>query len=337
WRVDVADAEAHFRLAQEVAAVAEEALAAGRLRRSAGAERFRPLTDDESAELAARVGRMRAWDPARLAGERQRFLAAYEPVSILPPDQYNAVVLQATYGCSWNRCTFCTFYQDRPFRVREVGAFAEHVDAVLELLGRAVRGRRGVFFGDGNALVLSNARLEPLFAEVRRAMPEQPVSSFVDVFGGERKPVEAWRELASWGLTRVAVGLETGSDALLSYLNKPGSADEAAAFVATLKEAGLAVSVIVMVGAGGERFAAEHERDTAALLDRLPLGRGDLVYLSPFVVQPGTAYQARAAADGLRPLSADERAAQYERLWTAARVTVPEARTALYHIDEFVY
>ncbi|MEJ2359038.1 MAG: hypothetical protein P8Y13_13310, partial [Deinococcales bacterium] len=188
WRVDVADAEAHFRLAQEVAAEAEEALAAGRLRRSAGAERFRPLTDDESAELAARVGRMRAWDPARLAGERQRFLAAYEPVSILPPDQYNAVVLQATYGCSWNRCTFCTFYQDRPFRVREVGAFAEHVDAVLELLGRAVRGRRGVFFGDGNALVLSNARLEPLFAEVRRAMPEQPVSSFVDVFGGERKP-----------------------------------------------------------------------------------------------------------------------------------------------------
>ncbi|MEJ2359022.1 MAG: hypothetical protein P8Y13_13230 [Deinococcales bacterium] len=92
-----------------------------------------------------------------------------------------------------------------------------------------------------------------------------------------------------------------------------------------------------MVGAGGERFAAEHERDTAALLDRLPLGGGDLVYLSPFVVQPGSAYQARAAADGLRPLSADERAAQYERLWTAARVTVPEARTALYHIDEFVY
>ncbi len=337
WRVDASEAEAHFRLAHAVAAEAEEALGAGRLRRAEGAERFRPLSADEAAELGARVDRILAWDPDRLADERRRFLAVYEPVSILPPDQYGSVVLQATYGCSWNRCTFCTFYQDRPFRVREVGAFAEHVDAVLALLGRAVRGRRGVFFGDGNALVLSNARLEPLFREVRRALPGRAVSSFVDVFGGERKPGRAWRELGSWGLERVAVGLETGSDALLSYLNKPGSADEAAAFVATLKEAGLAVSVILMAGVGGERFAAEHERDTAALLTRLPLGRGDHVYLSPFVVQPGSAYQARVAADDVRPLTAEKRAAQLERLRAAARSAVPEARTALYPIDEFVY
>ena len=334
WRVgDVAD---HFRLTGEVGAAAHRALAGGGLRRADGV-RLRRLDEAEKGELTRRLARILAWTPERLLGERARFLRAYRPVSILPPDQYGSVVLQATYGCSWNRCTFCTFYQDRPFQVREAAAFAEHVEAVRALLGRAVDARPGVFFGDGNALVLSNARLEPLMEIVRTAFPGRPLSSFVDVFGGERKPPSAWRDLAAQGLERVAIGLETGSDALLRYLGKPGSADEAAAFVATLKQVGIAVSVIVMVGAGGARFADVHERETAALLERLPLESGDLVYLSPFVVQPGSAYAARAAADGLRPLTPVARAAQYERLRDAARRAAPEARVALYHIDEFVY
>ncbi len=336
WRVDEGDAASHFRRAAEAAAAAREALASGGLRRSDGA-RLRGLEDDEARALAGRLEQILAWTPERLLDERRRFLAAYRPVSILPPDQYGSVVLQATYGCSWNRCTFCTFYQDRPFQVRDPEAFAEHVESVRALLGRAAEARQSVFFGDGNALVLSNARLEPLMKIVRAAFPGRKLSSFVDVFGGERKPASAWRDLAAQGLERVAIGLETGSDALLAYLNKPGGADEATAFIATLKQAGLAVSVIVMVGAGGARFAEVHERETAALLRRLPLEAGDLVYLSPFVVQPGSTYAARAAADGLRPLSAAERAAQYERLRAATRRAVPEARVALYHIDEFVY
>jgi len=337
WRVDPQDAAAHFRRAGEAARQAGDALEHGGLRRAEGKERFRPLTPVEAGEMARRLERIRAWTPERLADERSRFLAAYEPVSILPPDQYGAVVLQATYGCSWNRCSFCTFYQDRPFRVREPAAFADHARAVRTLLGDAADARRSVFLGDGNALVLSNARLRPLFDVVEAIFPGRPVASFVDVFGGERKAAEDWRELAGRGLSRVAIGVETGSDALLAYLNKPGSADEAAAFVATLKAAGVAVSVILMVGAGGARFAEAHEAGSRALLARLPLDAADLVYLSPFVTQPGSAYQARAEAEGLRALTPEERDAQYRRLEAAAREAAPEARVALYHIDEFVY
>ena len=337
WRVDPHDAAAHFERAREAAAAAAAALRRDALRRSQGKDRFRALGEEEAAEMARRLERIRAWTPERLAAERTRFLAAYEPVAILPPDQYGAVVLQATYGCSWNRCTFCTFYQDRPFRVREPQAFAEHARAVRGLLGDAAEARRSVFFGDGNALVLSNARLRPLFDVVEAVFPGRPVASFVDVFGGERKPVADWRELAGRGLSRVAIGLETGSDALLAYLNKPGGAEEAVAFVSTLKEAGVAVSVILMVGVGGERFAAVHEAESRALLERLPLGEGDLVYLSPFVSQAGSAYRARAEDEGLRPLTPEERDAQYARLRRAAREAAPGARVALYHIDEFVY
>lgn len=289
------------------------------------------------AALAERLDTVAGWTPERLSNERERFLDAYAPVAILPPDQYGAVVLQATFGCSWNRCTYCTFYQGRPFQVRPIAAFREHVGAVRDLLGRAAAGRPGIFLADGNALVLSNDRLRPVFDAATAAFPGRPVAGFVDVFSGERKTADDWRELRAWGLQRVAIGVETGSDPLLAYLSKPGGADEAAGFVALLKEAGLDVSVILMVGAGGRRFAADHVQESAALLARLPLTGNDLIYLSPFVRQHDSAYAERAAADGLEDLTETELDAQDRALRAAARAAAPEARVARYHIDEFVY
>jgi radical SAM superfamily enzyme YgiQ (UPF0313 family) len=324
WAVGDAEASALFARAHHVAVEALEAVRSG-------------TVDEPPPGLPARLERIARWTPARLEGERERFAAAYAPVSILPPDQYGSIVLQATFGCSWNRCTFCTFYQDRPFQVRRLEAFEEHLAAVIDLLGRAATARRSVFLADGNALVLANTRLRPLLAAAAAAFPGRPLAGFVDVMGGERKPAAEWRELRALGLERVAIGLETGHDPLLAYLNKPGGADEAVEFVTTLKAAGLAVSVILMVGAGGRRFAAGHERDSGALLARLRLGREDVVYLSPFVPQPGSAYAQRAAEEGLDPLGEAEREAQDRSLRAAARAHVPAARVARYHIDEFVY
>ncbi|HEY8496839.1 MAG TPA: hypothetical protein VIK98_07420, partial [Limnochordales bacterium] len=44
------------------------------------------------------------WTPERLLAEEERFRRVYVPISILPPDQYLSIVLQATEGCTWNRC-----------------------------------------------------------------------------------------------------------------------------------------------------------------------------------------------------------------------------------------
>ena len=324
WRVPAAAAAQRFEQALAVARAAEERLPELRVR-------------GDAAALEARLARILAWTPQRLAEERQRFAAVYRPVSILPPDQYHSVVLQASFGCSWNRCTFCTFYQGRPFALRPVEEFERHVEAVQRFLGAAAAGRAGVFLADGNALVLSNARLRPLLAAATRAFPGRPVAGFVDVFGGERKPARDWAELRELGLARVAIGVETGHDPLLAHLNKPGSAAEAAAFVRLLKGAGLAVSLIFMVGVGGERFAAAHERDSLALLERLELGADDIVYLSPFVTQPGSAYAVRARLDGTAALAGAALEEQYQRLAAGARRLAPAARTALYHLDEFVY
>ena len=330
WHVEAPRARALFDLALNVAADARSALRGDTPLRQRGAAAGNGAFHD-------RLERIAGWTVEGLLAERRRFAEAYAPISILPPDQYGAVVLQATFGCSWNRCTYCTFYQDRPFQVRPLPAFEAHLRAVQRLLGRAVAGRRSVFLADGNALVLSNERLRPVFAAAREAFPKRPLAGFVDVFSGERKPLGAWRELRDSGLERVAIGIETGHDPLLAYLNKPGSADEASAFVRLLKEAGLAVSVILMAGVGGRRYATGHVRDSASMLARLPLDERDLVYLSPFVRHGDSAYDRRAEADGLEDLSEHERHDQERALRRAARTAVPAARVARYHIDEFVY
>jgi len=71
---------------------------------------------DEAIDWLRRVA---AFDVESLARDAERMSSVYRPVTILPPDQYLSLVLQATEGCSYNRCSFCSFYRDRPFRRKQ--------------------------------------------------------------------------------------------------------------------------------------------------------------------------------------------------------------------------
>jgi hypothetical protein len=72
--------------------------------------------DDAPPAVRAALASLARWDWASLEADRTRFQQIYTPIGILPPDQYLALVLQATHGCSHNACTFCTFYQERNYR-----------------------------------------------------------------------------------------------------------------------------------------------------------------------------------------------------------------------------
>lgn len=326
-----------------------------RWRDGSGARQRGRLSRDEAARVLAEAYAMAAdclphtsgpvrqrlereilrWTPESLLAEADRFAQVYKPISILPPDQYLSIVLQATEGCTWNRCTFCSFYQDRPFRAKSQAEFAGHVAAVREFLGRGVLMRKGIFLADGNALALSQARLEPIFAAARAAFPGQPIYSFVDLYTGERRPVADWKRLVEHGLHRVYIGMETGLDELLRFLNKPGSQEELIAFVADLKQAGAAVGLIVMVGVGGAEYREAHGAATVAALAAMPLGPGDLVYLSPFIEHPGSVYSARRAQAALTPM--DDAAVEAELQRLAGQVRRLGVRAARYDIREFIY
>ena len=295
-------------------------LAAGRL----GAECARRITTE-----------ILPWTPERLLAEKERFEEIYRPIAILPPDQYLAIVVQATEGCTWNKCSFCSFYQGRPFRAKSAAELREHALAVRAFLGKQLLLRKGVFLADGNALALSRTRLLPMLAALREVFPGREMYSFVDLYSGERHDPADWRELAGLGLRRVYIGMETGLDELLAFLNKPGSAAQLGEFVGELKAAGVAVGLIVMVGVGGRRYARRHAEATIDALAAMPLDAGDLVYLSPFIEDPLSRYAQDRADAGISPMSREEIEEETRRLALAVRAM--GVRAARYDIREFIY
>jgi radical SAM superfamily enzyme YgiQ (UPF0313 family) len=304
-----------------------------------GDPRFtRVVTRDDGA--ARRLRTIVAMDAAALREDAVLFLSASGPVGVLPPDQYLALVVRVTEGCSWNACTFCRLYRDVPFRFKSPDELERHIDALRAYFGPSLALRRSVFLGDANALCLAHDRLLPLAGVVAARLPGRPLHSFVDAWTGARRSVAEWRAYAGLGLKRVYVGLETGDPSLLAWLEKPGSPQEAVDLVGALHEAGVAAAVIVLLGAGGERFADTHVAGTAEALSAMRLGPDDLVYFSEYVDDPGLVYARRAAgAPDLRPLSPDRCLEQRRAIQAALRPADPARppRTATYDIREFVY
>lgn len=297
------------------------------------------LSPGDRRLLADALARVLAFGPDRLAQDGATFRTLYKPVSILPPDQYLALVLQATEGCSWNRCTFCGLYRDRAFRIHSPESFAAHCEAVRDFYGEGISLRRGIFLADANALITPQKRLVKLLeiAQSYFALPDgpRPIYSFVSAFDVERKSPAEWAELHALGVQRAYIGLETGDDDLLRFLNKPGTAQDAIDAVRALRAGGISVGVIVMAGIGGERFAEAHVARTLDVIAAMGLGADDLVYLSNYVPAPGTEYPEQAAAAGIRPLSHDEIAAQLQTLQACLRDRLPGVKVAPYRVDGF--
>ncbi len=313
----------------------------------------------EHADLACKraLEKVCQWDVQAHHRDALRFLSIYKPVSILPPDQYLALVLQVTEGCHWNRCTFCDFYRDRRFAIKTPEQLREHIARVRDYFGDTLRLRNRIFLADANALVAPQKNLLPLLEVIREEFPMEPeqvtgeelqrwreqhpvrfdgMYSFIDAFTGYRKSASDLRELQQLGVRRVYIGAETGCEALLQFLRKPQTNDEVVQLVDSLKEAGIAVGIIVLLGAGGDRFAEAHVRDTVALLQRLAWSKGDILYFSELIEPYAGEYSALAQQAGIHPLTPEQMHQQRKQI--EEQLSLPRGvQRATYDIREFVY
>ena len=292
-------------------------------------------------DLLKVVERAARFDSVTARLDAARFAEVYAPIGILPPDQYLALVLQATVGCSFNTCTFCDLYH-QPFRIKTAGEFRQHVREVQDYLGESLLLRqRSIFLGAANALAIPMPRLLPLLDIIQescRSEPRndvQPIYAFLDAFTGTRKSVDDYRALAGYGLQRVYIGLESGHDPLLEFVRKPGRARDAIETVRAIKAAGINAGIIVLIGLGGEHFAGGHAADTIKVLNQMQLGSGDLLYFSDLVEEPGTPYPVLAEQHGLRALDQSERAAQRAAIRGGLRPS--GLKISSYAVREFVY
>lgn len=304
--------------------------------------------------------RIAKWDLSALEKEAERFAAVYKPVPILPPDQYLSLVIQATEGCSYNECTFCTLYRDRSFRIKGQEELAAHVEGVRDFIGRGMALRRSVFLSDANAVIVAQSRLLPMLEALNETLPMcregrgeieniggmgggtgllDGFYSFVSAPDALHKSARDFAEMKQMKMKRVYVGLESGHDPLRRFLRKQGGADDVRRAVESIRAGGVAIGLICMVGIGGERFRDGHFADTCELLARLPLEPSDLVYLSPFVSSGDAPYDTDLIGEGIKALDEDAMVAEEAR-FKRALAPIAKAkgfRVSRYDVREFVY
>ncbi len=317
-------------------------------------------TPDDCAAVRDALDRVLECDLDRLERDRATFNLIYKPINILPPDQYLALVLQATEGCSYNHCAFCGFYRDRSFRVKTFDEFRQHIRDVRSFFGGALGYRKSIFLADANALIIPQEQLLPIFDainaefalhprdldhdalkawEAQRPIHFDGIYSFIDAFTTRRKQARDFAALAERGLRRVYIGLESGDAELLKFLGKPNTPDDVAQLVYHLKAGGVAVGLVILAGAGGDRYAASHVQQTAALVNAMPLDENDLVYFSELVDYPGSEYSARAKEAGIHPMSIEEIEHQMAQMRAAFQFANKEnsPKVSYYDIREFIY
>ena len=184
-----------------------------------------------------------------------------------PPSEADSLLLQATIGCSHNRCTFCAMYRDKQFRVRRLEDVLEDIAAAREYHGPDVR---RVFLCDGNALILPTPHLLRILNALERAFPDlQRVGVYANARDLVSKSVDELQELVRHRLSLFYLGLESGSDAILRQIDKGATADEMIAGVRHGMAAGMKSSVIFLLGLGGRKLWQENAVESARAVSQM--------------------------------------------------------------------
>ncbi len=187
----------------------------------------------------------------------------YEGKLYRPPSEADALIVQATIGCSWNRCTYCDMYREKAFRVRALAEVLEDLDQAAAAFGDDVE---KLFVADGDALVLPIDHWMPILQRARRLFPRlRRVSAYAMARNVLEKSDAELLELREAGLALLYVGPESGDDATLRRIAKGDDAAQHVEAATRARAAGIDLSVIVLLGIASERWR-EHASATAALV-----------------------------------------------------------------------
>ena len=207
----------------------------------------------------------------------------YEGTVYRPPSEAGSLVIQATIGCPHNRCAFCSMYSDKEFRKRPLQEVIEDLDTALEAFGRGVR---TIFLADGNSAVLPTGDLVAIGDAARDRFPHlERITLYGSAKFLAKKNREEWQQIGAAGITRVHSGLESGDPVTLEQIRKGVEPDSAAAAFRHVMDAGIELSVYLMVGVAGLERWREHAEGSAAVLNQ---ASPDFIRLRTFVPAVGT-------------------------------------------------
>lgn len=192
----------------------------------------------------------------------------YDQPLYRPPSEGRNLIIQATIGCSFNHCTFCSMYKTKTFRPRPLADVFADINAAARVCPEATR----VFLADGDALVLPTDDLAAILDQLSAAFPRlERVSLYATPINLTHKSVADLRRLRAQGLSLAYLGIESGSAAILNRIRKGASPATIIAALERAHAAGIAVSATVILGLGGRHLWQEHIHGTVDVINRAPL------------------------------------------------------------------
>ena len=198
-----------------------------------------------------------------------------------PPYEANSLLLQVTLGCSHNKCTFCYMYPDVQFKVCPM----EEVEADIDEATHYCPNVKRVFLEHGDAFVLSAERLLRIADAVHQKLPKvEAIAMYASIQNIKTKTDEELRQLRDAGIHGLDIGVESGLDAALTYMNKGHTAAEAREQLLRLAEAGMDYSFNAILGCGGAEMWQENADATADLINAV---QPHLLFIGSLHAQPG--------------------------------------------------
>lgn len=192
----------------------------------------------------------------------------YQQPVYRPPSEAGSLLIQATIGCPHNKCTFCGMYKGTNFRIRKVADIKNDIRDACDFYGS--ENVRTIFFPDGNTIIIKTRQLCEILTYSEQLFPNL---SRITVYGSAKfallKSPHEWQQIYKAGLKRVHMGLETGDAQLLTTINKGATPEQIIKAGNLIKNAGIQLSLYVLMGIGGKKHSERHALATAQVLNAI--------------------------------------------------------------------
>lgn len=218
----------------------------------------------------------------------------------LPIWEEKSIPLEVQLGCGWHKCKFCDFANDP----RHVFSLPE-VAAKAQMLAPYMKGKPRVFLLGENALTLPMDHLRGIFEIIGAFFPRVfEVASYARFDDIMRKTDDELEELADSGLCEVHIGLESGCQDALDFMNKGIQLDEALEVCQRLHDIGIDFSFTMIAGLGGTTLSERCARESAEFLNAAQPKR---IWITGLLLWPETPLHDIAQEGGFEQLTFRQR------------------------------
>ena len=192
----------------------------------------------------------------------------YQQPLYRPPSEANNLIIQATLGCSFNQCSFCSMYRSKEYTARPVVEVIQDIKQAARQWPDAHR----VFLADGDALTLPTDHLLEILKALQQALPELArVSCYATPSNILRKTESELSQLREQKLSLLYLGIESGNNSILKKITKGASQKGMIEALSKADQCNMKVSGTVILGLAGQTHWQDHIDGTVALLNQAPI------------------------------------------------------------------